>query len=54
MVWSTATALIDCTDTSNVKVKVIYYRTAGYGNVSYYSSNSNDATGLVIKRIGDT
>ena len=51
---ATATALIDCTDTSNVKVKVIYYRHAGYGNVSYYSSNSNDATGLVIKRIGDT
>lgn len=49
-----ATCFIDCTSTTNVKFKVVYYRTAGYGNVNFYASNTNDATGLYIKRIGDT
>ena len=49
-----ATCFIDCTNTTNVKFKVVYYRTAGYGNVNFYASNTNDATGLYIKRIGDT
>jgi len=51
---ATATTSIDCTDTSNVKVKIIYYRANGYANVNFYASNTSDATGLVIRRIGDT
>jgi len=54
--WYTAftQTLVDCTDTSNVKLKFKAYKNGNYGDVNFYGSNNTNGTCVQFIRLGDT
>jgi len=48
------TSIIDCTDTSNVKFKVMAYRDVNFGNVSFLGDSGANYTYVEVTRLGDT
>ena len=47
-------ALVDVTNTSNVKVKIRAVSDDNYGNVTFYHGSNNNATYVKFVRLGDT
>ena len=47
-------AMFDVTDTSNVKFKLLAYRDANYGNISFTGSSEHNYTYVEVIRLGDT
>ena len=47
-------AMFDVTDTSNVKFKLLVYKDANYGNISFAGSSDHNYTYVEIIRLGDT
>ena len=47
-------AIIDCTDTSNVKFKVNVLRDNNYGNIIFVGDSNANVTWVEVTRLGDT
>ena len=47
-------AMFDVTDTSNVKFKLLVYKEASYGNISFTGSSGHNYTYVEVIRLGDT
>ena len=47
-------ATFDVTDTSNVKFKLLVYKDANYGNISFTGSSGHNYTYVEVIRLGDT
>tara|TARA_R100000231_G_C5274622_1_gene149691 strand:- start:123 stop:740 length:618 start_codon:yes stop_codon:yes gene_type:complete len=46
--------MFDVTDTSNVKFKLLAFRDANYGNISFIGSSDHNYTYVEVIRLGDT